>query len=550
MEAASVSFTFPGYQSPVKPFQPAPLYECGCLNKSIDRTPSAVSEKPISGRHVCLHDSTSGKSLVNGYNLPLSELIVPSTHDPKVPIEPEKLLEAAVSDVTQSTESYFLAHEDDMKAQIQYYLENRVRLQKLFSSVLDYKNYLKEFIRIGRMLRKECPDLEPEDFVVLRGVKKLPHDRIRQGMREQSESSRLESHKLLLEEACSDMEYEYISAATEEGKSEFRLHGALNKILVGELNSKIHSKNYLEFAGQGSGVLSRLSHWAKGGYGQFVEFIGFMPHLAADFFDTHFPYIESPASLDFILTHGVNVHFFHLLVAANFGGMDGDMHKFIIRGDVWDSLIDRFVIPSPYCLRKDIQIRDISVDSECLFEHWPLPVSPVYLSRFIELAEFSGCIQEVLNERCPERIRRLAQVCGFQDMALPAQIEALENARDDIRCLERAVVEKNWRFIRQQAKAYQFDPDDVYPVTASNPDHTYSTLSDGSYNDQTVRIDRVLHLLRKGRQVIGVQIKDDNVRGPCWLEQIEKSVSRDDLLKYKAFVAVKGPTVKFPEYIY
>ncbi|MGI9280049.1 MAG: hypothetical protein ACR2PX_10530 [Endozoicomonas sp.] len=172
MDATTVSFTFSGYQNPVTSFQPAPLYECGCVNKSVDRTPSAVNEKPISGRNVCLHDSETGKALVNGHNLSLAELIVPSTHDPKVPADPDAILNKIVDERMAETEASIKD-----KPLHPYFCANRDRIRKLYTSLLDYKQYLRAFTVIGHQLLHECPEFSLSEKGE-RVIRKIPFDRL------------------------------------------------------------------------------------------------------------------------------------------------------------------------------------------------------------------------------------------------------------------------------------------------------------------------------------------------------------------------------------
>ena len=59
---------------------------------------------PLSGRHIVYVDHRNRRCLINGYQLPLSEIIVPSMHSKKLPLDPEQKLEMDLDFLMETTE--------------------------------------------------------------------------------------------------------------------------------------------------------------------------------------------------------------------------------------------------------------------------------------------------------------------------------------------------------------------------------------------------------------------------------------------------------------
>ncbi|KEQ17364.1 hypothetical protein [Endozoicomonas numazuensis] len=536
MDATTARLTFPGYQDPVTPFQPAPLYECGCASKSIDRTPSAVTQKPITGRNVCLYDRETQKALVNGYNLPLAELIVPSTHTPKLPEDPDVILEKIVDERMVETEASIKD-----KPLSSYFYANRNRIRKLYTSLLDYKQYLKAFTVIGQQLFNECPEFSLSEKGE-RVVRKIPFERLRSSIGRQAVKGGNEGFDELLYECAEQTDYEYLTSNRSGSSESSGASSVLRKIVSAQLNRAAHGDNLLGTQSD-SCVKAKLRHfllWGTGGYARNVEFVGFMPYLTGDYLASRLPYYEDPTNLDFLLTHGVHSHVLSEYVAAHAGILDADLLSFLIVGDEWDSTLDRYSIEDPFCHK---------LSDDLLLANWPVPVSPTYLNRFLLLGQFSEVINDVLSEGCEERIRKLAEILGCKGDH-EAQVACLKNSKDALRCLEITIFEQQQKHLSRQAKQYGIDVDQAHQVTATEPDRTYSSLSGGCYDQKSVRLDRVEKALAKGYQVIGVKIDNDNVRGPCNLFSIKPDAPPETLADFKAFAIVRGSAIEFPDYIY
>ncbi|WP_433998182.1 hypothetical protein [Endozoicomonas sp.] len=265
-----------------------------------------------------------------------------------------------------------------------------------------------------------------------------------------------------------------------------------------------------------------------------------MPYMAGDYFASRLPYYEEPTNLDFLLTHGVQSHALSEYVASHHGALDADLLFFLIFGDEWDSTLDRYSIEEPFCHKWN---------DDCLLVNWPVPVSPTYINRFLLLGQFSEVINEVLSEGCEERVRKLAEILGCTGDH-EEQVACLKRSKDALKCLEMTIFEHQQKHLNRQAEQYGIDVDQAHQVTASEPDRAYSSLSGGSYDQKSVRLDRVEKALAKGYQVIGVKIDNDNVRGPCYLCSVKSGIARESLAAFKAFAIVKGPAMEFPEYIY
>ena len=515
-------------------------YSCGCRPvqavPQISQPDQMENQKyvPFSGRDITVVDHHNKRCLVNGYHLPMAELVVPSLHDSKLPFDPSALIHYKVEAMMQETERKVSG-----KMKI-YFEQNREKVRRLFEGVCDYRLSFRQLVHLGKLIKNNRSDIDDSTTFSVDKMAYEPFSYLKFFLNKGFTESDFLDFEHLMASNVDSLFYEYPDSDIRRESMPVKLGQTLRECLLPDLIRLVHGDNLL--TKRQSMLPNKLGHlklWAAGEYARSLEFVGVVPEVVGDYFAILYPFHDSPSDMSKVLSHGLYPHELEQFILAREGRLDADLLSFLIMSGSWILTIDQNVLQNPPWDVLRLHSEECK-EYECLVHSWPSAVSPENIERYLKLGQFSKSVEDILREGCPLRVARLAEVFGKSSLSESEQKKFLSGIIPDLRRVENLVALISHKAVCRHSDQYQLPPGAVYQMDAGTRDME-------TYNEEFLHHKRVMDQLQKSRQVIA--IKETGREGEYQLVVLDKAVTKDQLSDYVNFIIVKGNPVEVPEYL-